>query len=89
VEGKSVLFTDGAREEFDALVCATGHRYEVPFLPAEVERAPGSGQPLADQCQSRSWPGLYLVGMPCVRRLTSEFLYGIAADAPRVAQCLA
>ena len=88
VEGKSVLFADGAREEFDVLVCATGHRYEVPFLPPEVERAP-SGQPLADRCQSRSWPGLYVVGMPCVRRLASEFLYGIAADAPRVARCLA
>jgi putative flavoprotein involved in K+ transport len=89
VEGKSVLFADGARAEFDALVCATGHRYDVPFLPPEVERAPRSGQPLADRCESRSWPGLYVVGMPCVRRLASEFLYGIAADAPRVAHCLA
>ena len=89
VQGKSVLFVGGAREDFDALVCATGHRFQVPFLPAEVLRAPGSEQPLADRCQSRSWPGLYVVGMPCVRRLASEFLYGIAADAPRVAHCLA
>jgi putative flavoprotein involved in K+ transport len=33
-------------------------------------------------------PGVHVVGRPCERRLTSEFLYGIAKDAPEVARCL-
>lgn len=86
VEGSAVVFADGTREAFDVVVAATGYRFDVPFLPPAVARAAGDGHPLADRCRSRSWPGLYVVGMPCVHRLSSEFLYGIADDARLVAR---
>jgi putative flavoprotein involved in K+ transport len=72
VEGKSVVFAGGAREEFDALVTATGHGFDTPFLAPEAAHA----------------PGLHRVGARCAHRLSSEFLYGIADDAQRVARCL-
>jgi putative flavoprotein involved in K+ transport len=84
-EGTTAMFGDGARQEFDGVVLATGYRFVVPFLPPEVARAP-AGHPLADEGQSRSWPGLYCLGMPCERTLASEFLHGICGDAPVVAR---
>jgi putative flavoprotein involved in K+ transport len=80
-----VSFVDGSREEVDVIVAATGYRYETPFLPAEVARAPG-GHPLAKRCESEKWPGLFFVGTPCARKIDSEFLRGIASDAPFVAR---
>ena len=86
VDGNAVAFADGSRASFDAIVLATGHRYDTPFLPSDVARAPGLAQPLADGCESRSWAGLFVVGMPCVRGLNSSFLRGIASDASWVAR---
>jgi putative flavoprotein involved in K+ transport len=83
-EGTAAVFAGGARQEFDAVALATGYRFVVPFLPPEVSRAP-AGHPLADEGESRSWLGLYFVGMPCQRTLASEFLRGIRDDAPVVA----
>jgi len=70
-------------------VLATGYRYETGLLPADVARASGDGQPLADDCESRSWRNLFIVGMPCVRGLNSPFLRGIASDAAWVARQIA
>jgi putative flavoprotein involved in K+ transport len=84
-EGETAVFADGARLPFDGVVLATGYRFVVPFLPAEVARAP-AGHPLADEGEGRSWRGLYLVGMPCERTLASEFLRGIRNDAAVVAR---
>jgi putative flavoprotein involved in K+ transport len=89
IDGNTVGFADGTRAPFDAIVLATGYRYETPFLPREVARAPGLGQPLADGCESRSWPRLFVVGMPCVRGLNSPFLRGIASDASWVTNQIA
>ena len=84
VQGRKVWFVDGSLREVDAIVAATGYRYETPFLPAEVHRMPG-GHPMANDCESPDWPGLFFVGVPCSRRINSEFLRGIASDAVRVA----
>lgn len=75
VEENTVVFADGVREDFDVVVAATGMHFAAPFVPHEVLHSP--------------WPGLYVVGMPCARRLSSEFLYGIADDAQWTAGCLA
>ena len=69
----------------DTVVLATGYRFEMPFLPKEVIRA-SFGHPVADECQSRSSPGLFFLGTPCARGLSSEFLRGIASDAPVLAR---
>lgn len=71
VDGKSVRFADGAAQDFDVLVAATGYRFERQYVAAEAKA-----------------PGLYVVGAPCAYSLASEFLYGIAHDAEKVAQCL-
>jgi putative flavoprotein involved in K+ transport len=83
--GNEAEFVDGSRQSFDAVVLATGYRFNMPFLPADVARASG-GQPLADRGESRSWKGLYFIGIPCGRTVASEFLHGMAADAPRLAR---
>jgi putative flavoprotein involved in K+ transport len=72
IEGSTALFADGTREAFDVLVAATGYAFERPFLASGAQGA----------------PGLHLVGAPCAHRLSSEFLYGIADDAQKVARCL-
>jgi hypothetical protein len=36
VEGRQVEFVDGRRDSVDAIVCATGYRLDIPYLPAEV-----------------------------------------------------
>ncbi|MGD9648003.1 MAG: NAD(P)-binding domain-containing protein [Pirellulales bacterium] len=82
--GRQATFADGWAARFDVVVLATGFEFKMPFLPNQVARASG-GQPLADDNQSRSWPGLYFVGIPCGRTVASEFLHGMAADAPKVA----
>jgi putative flavoprotein involved in K+ transport len=84
-EGNDAIFADGSRQPFDVVVLATGYRFNMPFLPAEVARASG-GQPLADRGESRSWTGLYFIGIPCGRTVASEFLHGMAADAPQIAR---
>jgi putative flavoprotein involved in K+ transport len=84
-EGREAKFADGSSASFDAVVLATGFRFTMPFLPAEVARAP-AGQPLAEDGESPSWPGMYFVGIPCGRSVASEFLHGMAADAPIVAR---
>lgn len=83
--GNQAIFADGTSEIVDVVVLATGYRFTMPFLPAEVARARG-GQPLADRNESRSWPGLHFIGIPCGRTVASEFLHGMASDAPRIAR---
>lgn len=36
IRGRIVTFADGASEEFDALICATGYQVDLPYLPAEM-----------------------------------------------------
>jgi putative flavoprotein involved in K+ transport len=83
-EGPVAVFADGSREPFDVVVLATGYRFATPFLPAEIAPAT-SGHRFAESGESPSWPGLFFVGFRCARALNSEFLRGIAQDAPAVA----
>jgi putative flavoprotein involved in K+ transport len=83
-EGRWAVFTDGVREEFDVVVLATGYGFDAPFLPPEVARA-RAGHPRTRKNESVSWPGLFFVGTPCARSAASEFLRGVARDAPLVA----
>ena len=86
-EGKDAVFRDGTRETFDAVVMATGYRFDTPFLPADVARA-SAGHPRASRGESRSWPGLHFIGFPCSRALDSQYLRGMAKDAEALARRL-
>ncbi|MFO0563963.1 MAG: NAD(P)-binding domain-containing protein [Polyangiales bacterium] len=85
------VFADGARAKVDRVVCATGYRYAVPFVPRDlawvkgerdVVRTSGAGE-------SESHGGLFFMGFPCGVAVASEFLRGIARDAPVVARGVA
>lgn len=78
-------FSDGGQERFQAVVCATGYRFGLPYLPTEVSRSRSDGHPLANRCRT-NLPGLYLMGVHCCRGLSSQFLRGIAMDAPALAR---
>jgi putative flavoprotein involved in K+ transport len=86
--GGRARFTDGSEGRFGAVVVATGYTFATPFLPPEVARAP-AGHLVARRNESVSWPGLFAVGVPCANRPDSEFLRGIARDAPLVARAIA
>jgi NADPH-dependent 2,4-dienoyl-CoA reductase/sulfur reductase-like enzyme len=86
--GGRARFADGTTGTFGAVVAATGYTFATPFLPPEVARA-AAGQLVARHNESVSWPGLYVVGAPCANRVGSEFLRGIARDAPLVARAVA
>jgi putative flavoprotein involved in K+ transport len=86
--GGRARFADGTTGTFDAVVAATGYTFAALFLPPDVARAP-AGQLVARHNESVSWPGLYVVGVPCANRVDSEFLRGIARDAPLVARAVA
>ena len=83
-----VEFVGGKALDFDAIVLATGYRFDIPFSAHRRAKA-RVGHPLADRSEVRGWPNLFLVGFPCARSLASEYLRGIAADAEFVAAQLA
>lgn len=84
-EDRVAIFPDGVREEFDAVVCATGYRFALDYLPPDTARSPLGGHPLGNHGESVSHPGLYLMGVHCARGVSSQFLRGMALDAPAVA----
>ena len=55
----------------------------------DLARSPADGHPLGNGGQSVSHPGLYLMGVHCSRLVCSQFLRGMALDAPQVAASVA
>ena len=86
-DGHCAHFAGGTQDDFDAIVLATGYQFAMPFLPEAVTRA-AAGHPRARGCQSPDWPGLYFLGTPCCRSLSSEYLRGISQDAVHVAESI-
>lgn len=87
-DGATACFLDGHRQAFDVVVAATGYRFATPFLPKEVARA-SAGHPRTEDGESLSWPGLFFIGTPCAKSPSSEFLRGVAKDAPALARRIA
>ena len=88
VDGHRVRFVDGSETDVDVIVCATGYRFEMPFLPAGIPRA-RQGYPLAVRGECAGWPGLFVLGTPCAVRADSQFIHGAAADAHVIANSIA
>lgn len=82
--GDGVVFTDGRRESFDAIVLATGYRAGLAsFLNIDGARD-GHGDP---QSIAHSFPdGLHLCGFTTTAK---GVLHQIARDAPRIAARIA
>jgi len=56
IDGRSAIFTNGEREEFDAIVAATGYRFERSFLEADVHLV---GAPCAHSLASEFLWGIH------------------------------
>lgn len=87
VDGRAVVLVDGRRLDVDVIVLATGYRHAVAPAPAALSRD-DRGVPRTVDGQSRSHPGLFVIGAPCVRRAASQYVYGMARDAPAIARAI-
>jgi cation diffusion facilitator CzcD-associated flavoprotein CzcO len=63
IEGTEVEFADGAREQFDTIIAATGFIKEFPFLADAIVTAGHNRLDLYKRIVAPGWPGLYFVGM--------------------------
>jgi putative flavoprotein involved in K+ transport len=82
---KTAVFADGRQEIIDVVIFATGYRFDYPFLPRNVLPIP-QGALSRNPGRTNWWPGLFVIGYRCMKTASSEFLRGIAKDAPIVAR---
>ena len=83
LDGWSVEFVDGSREEFDLIVCATGYYVAYPFLPTELQRVHGSIVECYGNSFLNDYKGIYYVGWYQVRSGIGSI---ISAFAPVLAR---
>ncbi|WP_432067540.1 hypothetical protein [Streptomyces sp. C10-9-1] len=84
-----VCWTDGSREEADAIVPATGYRPELPY-PAGLDGAlHAAGRPRHRVGASAAVPGPAFVGPEWQRSLSSNSLRGVGRDVDRIARRVA
>ncbi|MFD8636387.1 flavin-containing monooxygenase [Streptomyces sp. NPDC059533] len=88
IAGKQVVWSDGLKEEADAIVLATGYRPDLPYL-ADVGVSDGHGRPMHRDGFAVAHDRLAFVGLGCQRSLSSNSLRGVGRDAQRVARGLA
>ena len=62
LDGRYVEFTDGSRDEFDLIVCATGYYVAYPFLPPELQRVKGATVQCYGDAFLSDYKGLAYVG---------------------------
>jgi hypothetical protein len=61
-EGKTAVFTDGTSEEFDLVLCATGYRWDIPFVDRSLFRWKSNKPDLYMNLISRDHRELYGMG---------------------------
>lgn len=77
------VFTDGERQDFDAIVLATGYRAALDWMGAFGGRDECGFGDRQDRVRSAAYPNLYFVGHNYDGR---GGLYNIASDAKRIAR---
>jgi hypothetical protein len=82
-DGSTIRFTDGTREEFDAVIMATGFRMSFPFLPKQVtDWDMAQALPLYLKMMHPTIPSLFFIGLfqpiGCIWRL-ADYQARIAA----------
>ena len=83
VDGTTVTWSDGSREDVDAIILATGYRPALDYL-APLRTVSPSGRPLHRAGASTTLPGLGYVGLGWQRGLASATLRGVGRDAAHV-----
>jgi len=85
IDGKSVTFTDGKTESFDALILATGFRPSFKKITGIPEF---ESSQLRNQFEHPSIDHLYFLGVHDQFNYRSRFLRGMREDAQRLAERL-
>jgi dimethylaniline monooxygenase (N-oxide forming) len=62
IDGKLITFSDGATEEFDTIIAATGYDVKLEMISPGVVPVKDKHFPIYLFCASPEWPGLYFVG---------------------------
>jgi thioredoxin reductase len=62
-EGKTVTFLDGTKEEFDAIIAATGFETSYPYLPGDVGDYAGTEVPLYLKVFHPKYQDLFFIGL--------------------------
>jgi dimethylaniline monooxygenase (N-oxide forming) len=62
IDGRTVVFTDGASERVQAIVCATGYDLDLPYLPEYVRTLLGTGPALHLRTLHPDVPNFAVVG---------------------------
>jgi hypothetical protein len=62
-DGRAVSFTDGTREEFDAIIAATGFETSYPYLPADVGDYSRTEVPLYLKMFHPAYQDLFFIGL--------------------------
>jgi dimethylaniline monooxygenase (N-oxide forming) len=64
LEGDAIVFSDGTREAFDAVIYATGYKTSFPFLAPEIFAVPEAGMvDLYRRMTPPNQPGLFFAGL--------------------------
>ncbi|WP_406210142.1 NAD(P)-binding domain-containing protein [Streptomyces sp. NBC_01017] len=88
ISDTKVLWADGATEEVDTILLATGYRPDMGYL-APLGALDAAGHPRHREGISLTHPGLAYVGLECQRSLSSNSLRGVGRDAARTARHVA
>jgi putative flavoprotein involved in K+ transport len=83
LEGDGVHWSDGTREQVDAVILATGYRPGLDYLRA-IGALDGDERPLHRHGISNTVPGLGYIGLPHQRSIASATLRGVGPDAEQV-----
>jgi dimethylaniline monooxygenase (N-oxide forming) len=62
IDRKTVTFSDGSKEEFDTLICATGFELDLPFIKPEIVAAKNNTLDLYMRIVPPERRGLYFLG---------------------------
>ncbi len=89
-EHDAVVFTDGATQQPDLVIHATGFRPALAHLSSlGLELDAASGLPTLRELESVSVPGLFFLGLDGARNFQSRFLRSIRKDARFLAERIA
>ncbi|GLZ15771.1 hypothetical protein Acsp04_60060 [Actinomadura sp. NBRC 104425] len=88
IDGPTVTWPDGTREDVEVILPATGYRPDLDYL-APLGALTGDGHPLHKGGLSTTCPGVGYVGLEWQRSLSSASLRGVGRDAAHIAPRLA
>lgn len=62
IEGQKITFVDGATEEFDTVICATGYHIDFPFISPDLLPVKDNFVDLYKRIVAPDMPGVYFIG---------------------------